>query len=169
MSGAQQHSSGSAASEPMVWTDAFLLGFGAMDDTHREFVSCVAALQLAADEELVARLADFERHAVAHFDQEGQWMTSTDFPARQCHMDEHAAVLASVREVQALLSQGVAPQVARDLTQALVDWFPGHADYLDASLSQWMSKRTHGGTPVVLRRGVAHAAEPSSTQHGSSR
>jgi len=84
-------------------------------------------------------------------------------------MDEHAAVLASVREVQALLSQGVAPQVARDLTQALVDWFPGHADYLDASLSQWMSKRTHGGTPVVLRRGVAHAAEPSSTQHGSSR
>lgn len=167
MAGAQQPDRGQAVA-PMTWSDAFLLGFGAMDDTHREFVACVAALQQASDEELVARLADFERHAVAHFDQEGQWMTSTDFPARQCHMDEHAAVLASVREVQALLSQGVAPQVARDLTQALVDWFPGHADYLDASLSQWMSKRTHGGTPVVLRRGVAHAAEPSSPQQGSS-
>ena len=138
----------------MEWSDSFLLGLPAMDATHREFVECVAALQGAPDDELPDRLEDFARHAVTHFEQEQQWMDSTAFPAAQCHGDEHAAVLASVREVQALLEQGANRQVARDLTQALVDWFPGHADYMDASLSQWMSKRSHGGAPVVLRRNV---------------
>lgn len=147
----------------MAWSDSYLLGFAAMDHTHREFVECVAALQRAADADLPARLADFERHAAIHFDQEAQWMTSTDFPATQCHIDEHAAVLRSVHEVQAVIRQ-VAPvqmsrhDLVRDLTQALVDWFPGHADYMDAALSHWMSKRTHGGVPVVLRRGAAHRA-----------
>jgi hemerythrin len=97
---------------------------------------------------------------VAHFTEEQQWMDSTAFPAAQCHADEHTAVLASVREVQGLLSQGASGQVVRDLAQALADWFPGHADYMDAALSHWMSKRNHGGAPVVLRRGVAHA-EPA--------
>jgi hemerythrin len=138
----------------MQWNDGFLLGLPAMDTTHREFVECVAALQGASEAELPGRLDDFARHAVTHFEQENQWMDSTEFPAAQCHADEHAAVLASVREVQALLAQGADRQVARDLTQALVDWFPGHADYMDASLSQWMSKRSHGGAPVVLRRNV---------------
>ncbi|CAN5339185.1 hypothetical protein BH10PSE16_BH10PSE16_11830 [soil metagenome] len=142
----------------MEWSDSFLLGLPAMDETHREFVECVAALQAAPETELPDRLEDFARHAVAHFGQEQQWMEGSEFPATQCHADEHSAVLASVREVQALLAQGVNPQVARDLAQALVDWFPGHADYMDASLSQWMSKRSHGGAPVVLRRNVVQNA-----------
>jgi hemerythrin len=148
----------------MAWSDSFLLGLPAMDATHREFVDCVAALQNASEAELPVRLADCERHLVTHFAQEQQWMDSSEFPARQCHADEHAAVLASVREVQALLQQGANPQVARDLTQALVDWFPGHADYMDASLSQWMSKRLHGGAPVVLRRHAAQSVSDLSPQ-----
>jgi len=31
---------------------------------------------------------------------------------------------------------------------------PGHADYMDASLSQWMCKKKLGGTPIVLRRNI---------------
>lgn len=146
----------------MAWRDSYLLGLPAMDSTHREFVDCVAALQSAADTDLLARLADFEQHAVRHFEEEQQWMDSSNFPAAQCHADEHAAVLASVREVDALLRQGTPTQVARDLAQALADWFPGHADYMDASLSQWMNKRNHGGTPVVLRRGAAQFDTPFS-------
>jgi len=148
----------------MAWNDSFLVGLPAMDATHREFVECVAALQGASEAELANRLENFARHAVAHFGQEQQWMDSTAFPAAQCHADEHAAVLASVRQVQALLAQGADPQVARDLTQALVEWFPGHADYMDASLSQWMSKRSHGGAPVVLRRNVVQNASDVSVE-----
>jgi hemerythrin len=160
------------AQAALSWNDGFLLGFEAMDNTHREFVACVAALQCCDDALLSARLAAFERHATAHFEQEERWMHSTRFPAAQCHADEHAAVLSSVREVAQMLRDGATCQVVRDLAQALADWFPGHADYMDAALSHWMSKRTHGGLPVVLRRAmprIAAAASDSSFQAGSTR
>lgn len=147
--------------EALRWSDKFLLGYTPMDRTHQEFVARVAALQAATDAELPACLEALAGHCVQHFQEEEQWMTGTDFPAAQCHADEHAAVLKSVREVQAMCADpahadGV-PAVVRNLTQALVDWFPGHADYMDAALSHWMAKRNLGGTPVVLRRGVASA------------
>lgn len=138
----------------MAWHDGYLLGYAPMDATHREFVACVAALQSADDGALAERLAAFERHALAHFAEEAEWMTKTAFPAKDCHVDEHAAVLTSVREVRRILEQGGRPAVARGLTQALADWFPGHADFMDAALSHWLSKRAHGGAPVVLRRGA---------------
>ncbi len=141
--------------EVMRWQDSYLLGFNAMDATHREFVACVAALQTAVDDALADRLADFERHAESHFAEEARWMRSTGFPASDCHIEEHDKVLASVKEVKQLLEQGGRLGVVRELAQALAEWFPGHADYMDAALSHWLSKRAHGGAPVVLRRGVA--------------
>ena len=153
--------------EALRWSDKFLLGYTPMDRTHQEFVACVAALQAATDAELPACLEALAAHCVAHFQQEEQWMTAADFPAAQCHADEHAAVLKSVREVQALWDDPAHADrvhaVVRNLTQALADWFPGHADYMDAALSHWMAKRSLGGTPVVLRRGVATTADPPST------
>lgn len=155
----------SAGDGTMAWSDRYLLGHGGLDETHREFVDCVAALQTASDADLAHCLAAFEAHAVEHFEQERRWMEGTAFPAAQCHVDEHTAVLHSVREVQALLRNGASGQVARDLARALADWFPGHADYMDASLSQWLIKRSHGGAPVVLRRRLdpADAAVPPET------
>jgi hemerythrin len=141
----------------MAWSDTYLLGFDAMDTTHREFVTCVAALQTASDDELPQRLAEFEHHALAHFDDEQRWMDGSAFPATACHAEEHAKVLASVREVIDLVAQGIDRQVARDLTQALVDWFPGHADHMDSALSHWLNQRQHGGAPVVIRRNVLNA------------
>mgnify|MGYP006210844499 FL=1 len=68
-------------------------------------------------------------------------------------MDEHAAVLKSVHEVQAELAAGNV-ELCRDLVDHLATWFPGHADHLDSALAHWMSKRRFGGKPVVLRRGL---------------
>ena len=151
--------------DTMAWSDKFLLGYAPMDDTHREFVSCVQAMQTAADAELAASLDAMLAHAVAHFEQEREWMQSTGFPATQCHIDEHEAVLKSLHEVKDMLSQGDHFKVVRDLAQALQGWFPGHADYMDAALSHWMSKRTYGGAPVVIRRGVANADTDDTTNN----
>jgi hemerythrin len=138
------------------WTDRYLLGYTSMDDTHREFVTLVDALLTAPDAGLAQALDAFAAHAVAHFEQEDGWMRGTDFPAADCHIDEHAKVLASVREVQQELAAGNAVLV-RELAQALMDWFPGHADYMDSALAQWMVKRSHGGAPLVFRRDSAKA------------
>jgi hemerythrin len=83
-------------------------------------------------------------------------MTETGFPARDCHVDEHAAVLRSLEQVQALLASGDGSECRR-FAQELARWFPGHADYMDAALAHWMCKRRLGGKPVVLRRRIGGA------------
>ena len=40
------------------------------------------------------------------------------------------------------------------LAQSLADWFPGHADYLDSALAQWMVKKQLGAIPVVVRKNL---------------
>ena len=126
-----------------------------MDLVHREFVDCVAALQRAEEADLEGVLNTLARHCEVHFEMENRWMRETDFPPRDCHIDEHAAVLASVHEVGAMFAKGeLGADVVRDLVEHLADWFPKHADQLDSALAHWMSKNRLGGKPVVLRRGL---------------
>ena len=125
-----------------------------MDAVHEDFVRCARALTEAPDAGLPEALRRMAAHLREHFAQEDAWMSETDFPPRQCHIDEHAAVLRSADEVLALAEQGQF-EPARGFATALVDWFPGHADYLDAALAHWMCKRQHGGKPVVVRRGLS--------------
>lgn len=138
---------------PFPWTDRYLMGYKPMDDTHREFVEIVDALLSADDAQIAAHLAAFAAHAERHFEEERAWMEETEFPARECHVDEHSKVMASVLQVQEIVAAGNTAE-ARSLAAALKDWFPGHADYMDASLSQWMCKKKLGGTPIVVRRNI---------------
>ena len=149
-----------SAADKFIWSDAYALGYPQMDETHHEFVDTVNAMLMATDEDFAAALDVFADHAERHFDQEAEWMNGTNFPAAGCHIDEHNAVMKSVRDVQQLL-KGDEPrrfEIARGLAEELVRWFPGHADYLDSALSQWMSKRIYGGAPVVIRRNIAGSA-----------
>ena len=139
--------------EAIAWNDRLLLGYPAMDAEHREFVDRVQALQFAAEDQQLARLQNFADHARQHFESENGWMTETQFPARDCHIDEHAAVLRSVDEVLALARAGNLKPV-RSLAAELARWFPGHADYLDSALAAWMCKQRWQGQPVVLRREI---------------
>ena len=136
------------------WNDNFLLGYKQMDDNHREFVELVDVLLTAGDSDLSEALAAFARHAQTHFEQENRWMEHEEFPARNCHVDEHAKVLKSVNEVQQKLACGDVA-IVRELAAALMDWFPGHADYLDSALATWLVKRTHAGSPLVFRRQIS--------------
>lgn len=142
------------SSESLQWSDQFLLGYTPIDEVHQEFVDLIGQMQRAADAALPALLAQFSIHLQYHFEMENEWMVSTEFPPRDCHMDEHAAVMQSVGEVQALLAQGNAA-ICRDLVAQLAQWFPQHADQLDSALAHWMFSKTMGGKPVVLRRGLS--------------
>ena len=67
-------------------------------------------------------------------------------------------MLKSVDEVRAKLAEGNVT-LCRDLTKALVDWFPGHATHLDSALAHWLSKQRFGGKPVVIRRNILSSTE----------
>ncbi|WP_423458278.1 bacteriohemerythrin [Ottowia sp. VDI28] len=142
--------------QPLAWSDRLLLGHSPMDDTHREFVEVVGLLQVAAEHELAERLENVLIHLERHFREEDTWMRDTSYPAADCHVDEHAAVRASGQEVKEMLANGNS-EPCRRYADELAKWFPGHADYLDAPLAQWLSRKRFGGTPVVIKRGVAHA------------
>ena len=142
------------------WSDDFLLGHGPMDDVHQEFVEIVCAMQEAPDQDVAPLLERFASHAKAHFESEDAWMAETDFPARACHIDEHAAVLKSVHAIQRRVANGDS-QAARRLATELRAWFPGHAQHLDSALAHWMCKLRLGGKPVVLRRRADATRHPS--------
>ena len=135
----------------LTWGDHLLMGYAPMDDIHQEFVDLISQLETADDAQLPAWLQAMEVHLQHHFAEEDQWMNSTAFPPRDCHIDEHAAVLKSVAEVREKLAQGDVA-VCRSLIAALADWFPGHATHLDSALAHWLFKQRFGGKPVVIRR-----------------
>ena len=139
------------AQGPITWNDIFLLGYPPLDDVHEEFIDTLHAMQIASDDKLPACLETLAIHAQGHFDQEDRWMQETGFPPRDCHIQEHAAVIASITLVRQRVGQGDLAE-ARRLAEALAEWFPSHADHLDSALSHWMCKLRWGGKPVVLRR-----------------
>jgi hemerythrin-like metal-binding protein len=138
----------------MVWSDVYLTGYDPMDSIHQEFVELLGFLLKASQEQMPALMDALAKHTREHFASENAWMEETQFPPRQCHIDEHAAVMQSIDEVRALVAKKNYDHVP-SLAQALADWFPGHADHLDSALAHWLCKRSLGGKPVVIRRNIA--------------
>ncbi|WP_292934208.1 hemerythrin domain-containing protein [Noviherbaspirillum sp.] len=152
------------AAERLAWSDAMLLGHGPMDDTHEEFVHVVKALAACNAVTALGCLQAVEDHLLAHFEAEREWMVRTEYPNMDCHLDEHQKVLDTVLRVNQLAKDGqVGLRDVRRLAAALADWFPKHATYLDSALSAWISKRRHGGVPVILRRDLAAGVQQEST------
>jgi len=142
---------------PLVTHDGLSLGYDPMDQLHDEFLILVKSLVQAPDPSVAAALDALALNACEHFGAEDRWMNESAFPARACHIDEHAAVMRSIEGVQRRVSRGDFA-AARQLATALLEWFPGHADHLDSALAHWMCKRRLGGTPVVLRRHIQPSA-----------
>jgi hemerythrin len=140
-----------------AWSDRFKSGLAAMDTTHQEFVALVCSLARVGPADVDARLDRLARHCSEHFAQERLLMERHAFPAAECHIAEHDAVLASISEVQALPDAAHRTATTQRLARALAEWFEGHLDYLDSALAHWVVRHTHGGTPIVLRRDVAGA------------
>lgn len=142
------------------WTDALTLGYQPMDEVHEEFVAHIAALRASSGPRMLEAMREIGEHARDHFGTEDAWMQETQFPARECHVAEHAAVLRSIEGVTERVAQGD-DEAGRRLAEALWDWFPPHADYLDSALAHWMCKRALGGRPVVLRRSITTGFVPA--------
>ena len=139
----------------LEWDDSHLVGHHGMDLSHRQFALCLNAVLAAEDKQLTGALALLLQHLEVHFAFEEALMEQHAFPARGCHADEHGRVLASMRQTLTEVQAGDTA-VARELAQALLDWFVGHADYMDSALATWVAKKTLQGAPVVVRRAMRH-------------
>ena len=131
-----------------------VLGFTPMDDIHHEFEALLQQAQDSPDEELLSHILAVQEHLQMHFDTEDKWMLETDFPAKDCHLQEHADVLKSAQEVVKHIQEGNMG-VGRSFLSALENWFPAHANYLDSALAHWMfSRRIKKAKPVVFHKNL---------------
>ena len=125
----------------LTWTDTLALQQPQMDATHREFVDLLAGVEqaLGADAPALAEALDrFARHTEAHFGQEDEWLQRIGFADDSCHANQHAEVLELVHEVQRRLREQGDTALVQRLVPALAQWFPIHAQTMDAGLAEAM-------------------------------
>ncbi len=145
----------------LTWTDALALQQPRMDDTHREFVDLLNGVGAALDAEsavLTQALDAFVQHTVEHFAQEDLWMRHIGFAAESCHSVQHAQVLELVREVRRRLVEQADVDVVRALVPALAEWFPIHAQTMDAGLALSMDEVGYDTETGVMARPPEPAA-----------
>jgi hemerythrin-like metal-binding protein len=118
----------------LEWSDALALELPLLDDTHREFVELLAAVEQAHDENLVDAWDRLVQHTQGHFAMEDAWMASTRFASGNCHSLQHKVVLQVMREGAARAQQGEL-SVLRAMALELAQWFPQHAQSMDAALA----------------------------------
>ena len=118
----------------LVWSDALSLSMPVMDNTHQEFVELLALVQQADDATLLAHWQALIDHTVDHFGQEDDWMHATGFARGNCHSTQHAVVLEVMRDSARRGAQGELDWVRR-IAAELADWFPHHAQTMDAGLA----------------------------------
>lgn len=118
----------------ITWSDALALDMPVMDQTHQEFVGLLARVQNAPDTLLPEAWRDLLLHTEAHFGQEDAWMLATGFANNNCHTVQHEVVLQVMREALQR-ARDTGPALLRRMAQELADWFPVHAQTMDAALA----------------------------------
>lgn len=144
----------------LTWSDALALQQPQMDDTHREFVDLLAECEavLAQPEALVERFDALLQHTVEHFAQEERWMAATGFATENCHTFQHAAVLQVMRNVLAKARDEADFAPLHLAVAELAQWFPGHAQMMDAGLAYHMAQVGFDPATGRCREAVAEGA-----------
>lgn len=147
----------------LEWSEALALELPLMDDTHREFVDLLAAVEAADDAALVAAWQALVEHTEQHFGQEDAWMASTRFAAGNCHAMQHKVVLQIMRDGATRAASQGELQVVRAMAAELALWFPQHAQSMDAALALHLRR-----VGFDAATGIVHAPDalPEGLIHG---
>jgi hemerythrin-like metal-binding protein len=116
------------------WSEALCLDLDFMDDTHREFIDLLGAVETADDDQVVQRFDAMIEHTDAHFGAEDRWMKETHFSSSNCHTMQHSVILQVLREGLRRGREGDL-NLLRDLARELGVWFSQHAQSMDAALA----------------------------------
>jgi hemerythrin len=149
----------------LSWSEALALDHPQLDRTHQEFVELLNELGalLDAGNDPLPHYARVLAHTEAHFAMEERWMAATGFAPENCHSRQHAMVLEVMREVQvhALARQDLQP--LRNLLPELLNWFPAHAEMMDAALVYHLGQVGYDTESGALARPPAAEAAAIST------
>lgn len=134
-----------------------VLGDPMLDHDHVELFCRVLAFSGTSGRSAIDALAALRAEAGAHFGREDADLQRLGANNAACHLDEHAAVLASLEEVEAILrdratTRDVAKRLVTSLSDELLRWLPAHVREMDAGLASVRSQSRFGGVPLRLAR-----------------
>lgn len=154
------------ATHTLAWTDELVLGDPRTDATHQEFIDLVNATTAAAPEQQLALYQQLLAHTVEHFAQEERWMSACGIPPDFCHFSQHSSVLEVMKEVERRAVAGETALIA-SMIEALVEWFPMHANSMDAGLVSYLQEKGFDTASESFKEGAgaAVAALPSCSGH----
>lgn len=127
----------------LAWTDELVLNQPELDHTHEEFVTLLNryADTLDRGEDALPAFKELLAHTEEHFAMEERWMAATGFEPENCHSSQHAMVLNVMREVVRYAEELGDREPLAIVRTELSQWFPGHAEMMDAALVYTMEQR----------------------------
>lgn len=126
----------------ITWSDNhFALGITEMDDTHRELVTLINALDNAHGSAFLGLFTELLYHTRDHFEREKQLMHASGFPTRNEHEAEHRQVLTELIQLQMSLKKGFIPIARNYVRKNLPHWFILHATTMDTALAAHLKQR----------------------------
>lgn len=134
----------------LEWSDALSLDLPLMDDTHREFVDLLGVVERSADDAVIPAWLTLIEHTQVHFGQEDRWMQETRFSASNCHTVQHKVVLDVMRE-GLKRAEGGDIALLRMMAGELAQWFPQHAQSMDAGLALHLRRCGHDPATGTVR------------------
>ena len=123
----------------LEWSEELAMGLPMMDDTHKEFVELLQAVDAAEDSELVGIWTELVAHTDQHFAQEDRWMEATHFASGNCHSLQHKVVLQVMRDGLVRAENGEL-FVLREMGRELAIWLVQHTEMMDSALAQHLQR-----------------------------
>lgn len=130
-------------STTLAWTDNLVLQQPQLDQTHQEFVDLLNRYGEALDQgqDALPVFRELLAHTEEHFAMEERWMAATGFETQNCHSSQHAMVLNVMREVVRHAVELNDREPLAIVRTELAQWFPAHAEMMDAALVYTMQQR----------------------------
>ncbi len=147
-----------SATHTLSWTEELVLGDARTDHTHQEFIALVNATTAAPLERKLAVYQELLAHTVEHFAQEERWMLACGIQPDFCHFGQHASVLQVMQEVERRALNGEMEYIG-SMIEALVEWFPSHANSMDAGLVSYLQEKGYDTTTETFKDGAPAATQ----------
>jgi hemerythrin len=133
------------------------IGAPVLDEEHEELQRLTREMLASTGTATVAALTALRAHCTSHFAREDEVLRQMQGGNAHCHLDEHGAVLKSLDDVLAVLTQpasdpGSAHQLAQRLATELLRWLPEHVQEMDSAVAMAMTRQRLGGAPVRIAR-----------------
>lgn len=137
-----------------------LTGILTIDNFHHEVMQLAAKIMHCHDQEVPEIFRSMLATLEQTFDQEQRLMEEFQFPVLQCHMEQHARVLASLHHLHPDVMAGDYASARRAAGELLPEWFQLHMATQDAALGVWVAFCQQSGQAALPDQHDAAASRP---------